>query len=356
MGDYVKTMVQNGYAVVNVDVRGSGASYGSRIHPWTQEEVKDGAEIVNWMIAQEWCDGNIGTIGVSYSGTTAEFLLHNQHPNVKAAILMYSLFDVYDDIAYPSGIKFRWFIENWGSANSKLDENKLPLKNLFAKILVKGVKPIRSDQKRKTFKKALRSHDENMDVHETASGITFRDDAPENQIIETMDVFSPHTYIEQANASQTPVYTWSGWMDGDYQNASVKRYLNYTHPQNKMILGPWDHGGNFNVSPYSHGRSGFNHIGEILKWFDFHLKGKENGLYQEAPIHYFTMVQDEWKTATEWPPAGTKKRKFYLDMESDLRLTKPIRPKNAYTPCIVDTNAGTGSDTRWLSSIHPAPW
>ncbi|MFT5053752.1 MAG: putative CocE/NonD family hydrolase, partial [Oceanospirillaceae bacterium] len=88
----LKAMLQNGYAVVVVDSRGSGASEGQRDHPWTKDEIDDMYETVEHVVKQPWCNGVIGAAGASYSGTTSEFLAITQHPNVKAVFNMFSLY------------------------------------------------------------------------------------------------------------------------------------------------------------------------------------------------------------------------------------------------------------------------
>src|SRR5215210_5744792 len=122
----VKRFVESGYAYVCVDVRGSGASFGTRAQEWSPDEIRDGAEIVEWIIRQAWSNGKVGATGVSYDGTAAEFLLVNKHPAVKAVAPLFSLFDAYTDIAFPGGVHLSWFTENWGRLNALLDRNLLP--------------------------------------------------------------------------------------------------------------------------------------------------------------------------------------------------------------------------------------
>ncbi|MGB1318546.1 MAG: CocE/NonD family hydrolase, partial [Flavobacteriales bacterium] len=97
LGKFFKTIISNGYVLVSVDSRGSGASEGWRAHPWTEAERTDMTEIIDHIVAQSWSDGKVGVAGVSYSGTTSEFAAIEQHPAVKAVVNMYSLFDVYPD-------------------------------------------------------------------------------------------------------------------------------------------------------------------------------------------------------------------------------------------------------------------
>lgn len=349
-GQIIKDIVAQGYAIVNVDSRGSGASYGNREYPWTMDEVKDGAEIVDWIIEQGWSNGKVGSIGASYSGTTAEFLTVNKHPAVKAVILLYSLFDVYDDIAFPGGIYHEFFVENWGKFNAQLDKDKLPRGGFLAKLLVKGVARVKTDKKKKTFKAALIDHEANMQVSETSEGVVYRDQAPTSKVVETSDVFSPHSYIEEINTSGTAVYSYSGWMDGDYQHSCIKRHLNLTNPHNKLTIGPWEHGGKYSCSTYAPGLAEFNHTAEFLKFFDYHLKGIENGLYDEPKIHYYTVGEESWKNTDQWPPKTSKTLDYYLSASNKLSTTQS-QEENAFDKYTIDTTAQTGDDSRWKSVI-----
>ncbi len=90
----MELFVTRGYAWIDVDARGSGASFGTRPMPWSPDEVRDGADIVNWIIGQPWSNGLVGATGVSYAGTAAEMLLVNRHPAVKAIAPRFSLYDV----------------------------------------------------------------------------------------------------------------------------------------------------------------------------------------------------------------------------------------------------------------------
>ena len=73
-----------GYALVLVDARGSGASFGMRRFELAEDEVRDYGEVVDWIIEQPWSNGRVGAYGVSYAGNTAEMLAVNMHPAVKA--------------------------------------------------------------------------------------------------------------------------------------------------------------------------------------------------------------------------------------------------------------------------------
>lgn len=317
LGKFFKTIISNGYVLVSVDSRGSGASEGWRAHPWTEAERADMTEIIDHIVAQSWSDGNVGVAGVSYSGTTSEFAAIEQHPAVKAVVNMYSLFDVYPDNAFVGGIHNIGFTEVWGEANEALDRNELPPKAGKAKKLVKGVSiPKKLYDGRSAdgvFAKAQEEHKRNVNVNDGALTIIYRDDKAKSKAAVASDAFSPHTYWKKQDASGAAIYNWSGWFDGSYNDAAVKRYLTLSNPDNKLILGPWEHGGSFNCGHTNPGRSGFDHIGEVVKFFDHHLKGWDSGLTKEKPVHYFTMVEEKWKSSDVWPPVNTEYKSVFFD-------------------------------------------
>lgn len=345
-GKMIRNIVACGYAIVNVDVRGSGASFGSHPHPWTVDEVKDGAEIIDWIIKQDWADGNVGSLGASYSGTTAEFLATNQHPNLKAVALLYSLYDVFEDNAFPGGIHHTWFTESWGRANDAMDKNELPENARKYRALVGGVSLVQTKNRRELLRQAIAEHANNRNVHDGALTVDFRDDVPQDGFIKNMDVFSPHLFTQKINETKVAVYSYSGWMDGGYQNAAIKRYLNLTVPNNKLLLGPWEHGGSFNISPYAPTRAGFDHTAELLKFFDYHLKGIQNGLYDEPRIHYFTLGAERWQASNVWPPANSTLLPFYLHGDKSFNRQNPTDAEKICTHH-EDNTCRSGRQSRW---------
>jgi X-Pro dipeptidyl-peptidase (S15 family) len=59
----------NGYAFVAVDVRGRGKSEGDWIAFFN--DAKDTHDVIEWVAAQPWCNGKVGTTGLSYMGNLA---------------------------------------------------------------------------------------------------------------------------------------------------------------------------------------------------------------------------------------------------------------------------------------------
>jgi putative CocE/NonD family hydrolase len=349
IGHYAERFLERGYAWVDVDVRGSGASFGTRPIAWSPAEIQDGAEIVEWIISHPWSNGKVGAMGISYSGGTAEMLLVNQHPAVKAIAPMFSGFDLYSEIAFPGGIHLKWFTETWSYINKRLDHNELPFAGWLGDLLVRGVHPVDEDPNNQLLAMAVQEHEVNWSPFQEASGLTFRDDPPPSRQAPNIDALSTQTYAKEIEQSGAAIYSYSGWFDGGYGLAAVKRYQQHHNPKNKLILGPWDHGGKRKISPYALGSAQFDHAQELIRFFNPHLKDGQSSIHHEAPIKYFTMGAERWNTANLWPPPSTP-TPLYFHMNNQLseEHSQKESPPDQYH---VDPGAGTGPHSRWNTLV-----
>src|SRR5205085_7644838 len=94
---YRDMFVPRGYALVVVDVRGTGASFGRRDSFRSPAERADYREIADWIVAQPWSNGATGATGISYMGAAADFLASTGHPGVKAIAPLLAVWDTYGD-------------------------------------------------------------------------------------------------------------------------------------------------------------------------------------------------------------------------------------------------------------------
>src|SRR5262249_11479388 len=103
-GKYRDMFAPRGYAVVIVDVRGSGASFGTRDAFRSPREREDHREIADWIVAQPWSNGVIAATGVSYPGAPADYRASTGHAAVKAIAPLSAVWDPYADNYSPGGI------------------------------------------------------------------------------------------------------------------------------------------------------------------------------------------------------------------------------------------------------------
>lgn len=348
--DEIRFFTSYGYACVLIDVRGTGASTGDRKMEFNADEVADGNEIVNWIAAQPWSDGQIGCTGSSYVGTTAELLLSLHNPHVKACIPRSAIFDLYDNIVFENGLCPGPFIKIWGSAIRSLDANDFRPFSKMAK-LVMGIHPVKGDKGRVIWKRALALHKSNFDVIKGVAGITFRDDVEHvGNMSGTLDDFSVHTRIKAIESSGVPIYLIDGWYDAGMSKGNIDAWMNASNVR-KVLMGPWDHGPTGDVSPYAKTKKiTFNINLEMLRFFDHYLKGIDNDIDKEPILTYYTIAEEKWDTAGTWPVSRAIRANMYLSADRTIQPSKGSSKKGIvnYT---VDYTASTGPRARWNSLV-----
>lgn len=388
--DARRYFVRRGYAWIDVCVRGSGASGGQRPVPWSLDERADGLELLEWIVRQPWSNGRVGARGVSYDGTAAEFLMWHGHPALRAVAPRFSLFDVYEDIAMPGGIHLAQFTQNWARFNDALDRNQFnevlslifglsrtgraqlaessyaaPGDRLVAKLLgyhepmrhvigrlVRGVAPTEDDPDAALLRAHLQARQPALDVHAAGTKMTYRDDGGLVDADPTLGVddFSPHAAIDQLPTS-VPVFHYTGWFDGAYQRAAMKRFATLDDPGQRLLIGPWEHGGEQNVSAWNPSRSpDFDHEAELLRFFDAHLRDDpvaRADWYDSPRVRYFTIGAEAWRAAETWPPPGFEPSRLHLAPGGVLSRSA----KSGRDALTVTGRHGTGQASRWRSLL-----
>src|SRR5215813_2281256 len=324
----------HGYAYVSVDARGTGASFGVWTAPFSQDEVKDYGEVVNWIVTQQWSNGKVGAIGNSYEGNTALWLAVNQNPAVKAVIPRHFEFDEYSETPYPGGVFSDWMIKAWNKGNLELDTHP-------------GVRLVDDDRDQKLYREAMSRRSQNIDVYSSALKTKFRDD---REFGVSIDEISLHSYLGPIQKSGVAINSWGGWFDAGTADACIRSFLTLTNYQ-RAVVGPWNHGGGQNASPFQTPASQRVMVGyECLRFFDHFLKGIDTGLDQEKLLYYFTMGEEKWKVTNTWPIAGTRIVRWYLGEGNKLGQNKPVESIGAdsYT---INFEATTGEKNRWHTQV-----
>jgi putative CocE/NonD family hydrolase len=367
----------HGYALVTVDVRGTGASFGICPHAWPEESFEDARQIVDWIVAQPWSDGQVGGYGISYVGTTAELLAALDHPAVKCTIPMFNHPDAYIDIAFPGGIFEERFIKAWTDFNRDLDRSRVPEKiGLLGRLLAKGVKPVDGDQGRALLREAIGHHAANGDAYQMVGSVVYRDQ-PMAGSDSCVDDLAVHRYKDEIQRSPTAILGWGSWMDAGTADAVIRRFLTYD-TAHRAVIGAWEHGGRFHASPYQpsnpSGRASGRSLPadpelpgqwrEMLRFFDAHLKraphlrvgpnpqagahptGEVDEVLSEKVLFYYTLGEERWKRTGVWPPQGTTQQRWYLVENQALSPDAPESETGSDT-FTVDFEASTGNYNRW---------
>lgn len=343
---YRDYFVPRGYAVVVVDVRGTGASFGTRDSFRSPDEREDFREIADWVVAQPWSNGAIGSTGVSYLGAAAMFLASTGHPAVKAVAPLFAVWNTYTDHFYPGGLLLNGLAQGYDDLVTALDQDRreaLARFPYFADPNFAGPQPVDEDSDGALARAAVHEHRGNFRMPDFITEFRFTDDRLPYDPDFGAPSFSPYHYAPHIRP-EVAVYSISGWMDGvGFSNGAIARFLSLPGRDRRLLLGPWDHGARVNVSPFRDAEEPrFDVLAEVLRFFDEHLMGRETGLGDEAPIHYFTMRDEVWRSASDWP---VTRDVCLLQLADGGRLaTEPSDPgRDTYQ---VDFTVGTGTRTR----------
>ena len=249
---------ERGYAGVRVDIRGSGDSEGVLIDEYQPQEQEDALELLRWIAAQEWCDGSIGMMGISWGGFNSLQMAARRPPELKAIITACSTDDRYaDDVHYMGGSVLGYLHAALGIGDAGLQRP--------AAGSAGGRRPLARD------------------VAGAARG----------QPVPRRDVAAPSAPrrlleagigVRGLRAIECPVYLVGGWSDG-YTNAIFRMLEGLSCPRRAMI-GPWEH-----VWP-EEGVPGpaIGFLQEEVRWWDHWLKGIDTGIMDEPLVRAY--VQD----------------------------------------------------------------
>ena len=341
-----KLFLINGYAVVKVDVRGTGASFGFRESEYGPDEVLDGYDIVEWIVQQPWSNGKVGSYGISYSGTTAEFLLANQHPAVKAAILGWSDFDAYKSPVKPYGMQSDGFLKKWSQFIGSLDDNNME---------GGSVRAVDEDWSGAMLSNAVSQHSRNIDVYKAFSLITYRDASTEDSGL-SFHVGSSLYWREKIEKSGAAMFVMASWLDAGVADGALLRFNNYSNPQKLWILAS-SHGGRHHASPYVVSNRALDPIPcrmeqwrKALDFLNYYLKGMENGVDKWPDITYFNLGEEVFKETDVWPPKGTRKIRLFMREGNRLSL-KPPKDKIGEDSYTIEFDVTTGSCSRWMTQM-----
>ncbi|MBD3185986.1 CocE/NonD family hydrolase [Candidatus Bathyarchaeota archaeon] len=357
-----KVFTKHGYAFVILDVRGTGASAGTRPYPFSRKEVKDGADIVDWILEQPWSNGNVVTYGNSYSGATAELAASLSHPAIKAITCKHDPWDFYT-LLLPGGCFNEQFINYWSTLGKGLDQTKgkallafKPVNPWFARIArmaVKGVKPVDPARRDLTLEEAARIHTGNKYPVDYKERVTFRDDEINDAgtLIEDISIYKHKEEIEKLSV---PIYSFGSWQDSITADVTIDRFLHFDNPQ-RALIGDWDHKALHRASPFHghHQKAGMKREDQIKDWLLFY----EDCLSSHPPegkiLHYFTMGEERWKKTTTWPPEGQTHQSWLFSDQNALlppgtSMGGSGIGKDSYR---VDYSAGTGIRNRWYTLL-----
>jgi hypothetical protein len=316
---------RRGYAFAVQDCRGRFGSPGI----WEPfiNEPKDGYDTIEWLAQQPWSTGKVGMIGGSYVGWVQWWAAGQRPPHLVTIIPNVAPPDPFYNIPYEHGVFFILGAIWWADileSNATADLSGVAISKIGEKKYLKLLRP--------------------LPVIELDKAVLGKENPYWRKWIQhpTNDAYwEQANFLDRLKNVRIPVFHQSGWFDGD----GIGSKLNYLrmkesgHPNQKLVLGPWGH------TDTAMRRIGDRDFGpqaiidlqrDYLRWFDYWLKGIDNGIAKEPLVKIFAMGSNKWLEGNVYPLPNTRFEKWYLasggqanTSKGDGRLTPETPPPNA---------------------------
>jgi len=298
--DTAKTFARRGYIYIVQDVRGRYGSEGE-FYPFTSDG-QDGKDVIEWVEKQDWFDGNLGTYGASYLGTTQWFASPGEE--IDAMHLTVTSPDL-REVLYTGGELHLMTVYFW---SVMMGEHKANL-GMATKIgrLDDYVYTLPLDQADDKAGRDVLYFNQSLDLQEI------------------WQVYEKVNFEEKYKQVSAPAVFVAGWYDM-FLGPQLKDFNRLREEgagnadDSILIVGPWGHGsGGDGSAEYGEegGRKDVTGPAHYLDWFDYWLKGKDNGVPEWAPVKIFVMGENVWREEQEWPLARTEYTSYYLHSGGD---------------------------------------
>jgi hypothetical protein len=295
---------QRGYAFALVDCRGRGNS-GGAFEPFVNEG-RDGCDVVAWLAAQPWCDGQVTMWGGSYGGFDQWLTLKEAPPALKTIV---------PAAAAHAGVDFPFFKNiffpyemQWLTLTSGLTANQA----LFGEQAFWIEK----------FRELYLAHRPFQELDQVVGNLTTH--------FQTWVAHpAPDDYWDQLALRPAdydrigfPILTITGHYDGDQPGALhyYREHMRSASPARErhfLVIGPWDHAGTRTPSRefggLKLGEASLVDLNKLhLEWYDWALKGGPRPEFLKARVAYYLMGADEWRYADDLDLIATETRRLYL--------------------------------------------
>ncbi|WP_143965743.1 CocE/NonD family hydrolase [Gordonia zhaorongruii] len=289
-----RNLVRSGYTQVIVDVRGTGSSQG-RWEILSPREQQDSFEVIDWISKQEWCDGNVGMTGWSYSAINSLQAAGLRPPALKAVFAVEGSEDVVRDIYLTGGMPSA-FIPIWMGLVNGLKWLPNP---------ATGVADVLRGDTYRWLRDRVKSPA--TEIPSLLWGfLTARD----TRIFDDPYFDERDPSIENITC---PTFTVGAWHDLFGRSATrIYEKLQLEPGRKQMLVADGYH-----LDPgCDHGSAHHPPRLDVLEraWFDRWLKASDNGVDDYGPV---TMEQQngDWSCGDSFPRAEAQVRRLFLTPE-----------------------------------------
>ncbi len=321
----------HGYHVIVQDMRGRFESEGEYVI--LKNDRDDGYDTIEWISKQPWSTGKVGTYGCSYLGENQIVLAATRHPNHTAAIPQAAAggyrgtgrqFITMDGGVPEHATGLGWF---WRAGPKHHMARPASMTDEEFRVAAQWFEPW-PHMPPLDYSQAF-WHLPVIDIVQHFGGPAshFEDFVSHGPADPYWDAMN---YADDDDRFDVPALHVNSWYDGGIAETMILFNLFSDNAMSERardnqfaIISPTAHCASETQENWEDAVIGSLRVGDISKdyfriyldWFDFWLKGADNGVTEMAKIQYYAMGANEWRTAETWPLQGTEFRSYYLRSE-----------------------------------------
>lgn len=292
----------SGYVFIVQDTRGRFASDGE----WypLRDEKNDGYDAVEWAAALPYADGKVGMFGFSYSAATQLLAAVAAPPHLTCIMPGFMAADFHAQWVYPGGAFSQALNQGWSTA--------LALNSLERRVS-RDAQPSHWDMRKPLIAYPM------LDVG-TAAGLSeFYYDWLRHPNYD--DYWKALSIEEQFERITVPAMHFGAWYDY-FQVGTLRNYTGFrdhagseaARRGQRLVMMVGGHAGpGPKIGEVDYGADSVVDTWALaLRWYDFTLKGIDNGLEKEKPVRLFVMGANKWREENDWPVSGAQATRYYL--------------------------------------------
>ncbi|HUQ93454.1 MAG TPA: CocE/NonD family hydrolase [Bryobacteraceae bacterium] len=315
---------RRGYAFVYQDVRGRHESEG-KWEPF-RNDIEDGYDTVEWAAAQPWSNGKVCMEGGSYLGHVQWRAAMAKPPHLVCMVPKVASTSLYHNWITLNGGWRLSFNFGWGPVRQ---ESRI-MQNTGQHVMANGPESLRYDK--------ILPHLPLITMQELAGRkAKFYHDWIRHPDYD--DYWKKLNVEEMFQEIGIPVYTMGGWFDifsqgtlNGYVGMSTRGKTDAARKKSRLLIGPWGHGSSRKFGDLDFGQHAHvDELAESLRFFDYWLKGKDDGIDAQPSVTLFVMGKNEWRREKEYPLARTQYRKMYLHSGGRLNWDAPAGDETSDT-------------------------
>ncbi|WP_026818832.1 CocE/NonD family hydrolase [Arthrobacter castelli] len=342
-GDIARIVAED-YVHVIGDIRGSGDSGGEHIGNYNAGGVslgEDAYDFIEWVAEQPWCDGNVGMVGISYFGSMQVLAAAERPPHLKAIFVSGGHYDFYET-TYHGGIM--WLMPRAAREGRGGDSGWAFTDNVKSRMIEK----YSSGELEKLVEKRLQDPDvagwPNL-VH--VLNYPKHHEAWFDIIMNELDGewYEERNPIALAPKIDIPVWLQIDQGRGWTMDGTIELFNTLKGPKHLEI-------GSY---PPMQSRPWVEEHEAMFRWYDYWLKGIDNGVMDEPAVSVFVEGSREAVTGQAWPPKEIGYTSLYLRPRHKLsEEPELLGPEHAHPDGFFQAPLTVTDDVQILSWSTPA--